>query len=295
MNFGSGLPTIACLTILTAAWALFIPAAFAQDDEKEKVEVETKYDKFEDRTSAELMPLTVWGAYYDRLLMGAIAMKPGNVQDRRQPDQAALFFISLTKERSPLGEASLIALVDGERLRLGTAKILLKKNPIGSVIKEEMLVRISWEDLRKIANAKSVEMKLGHTEFSLKTKHYEGLKGVVRSVFPFEVPSGTSSQSQTSLATTADNTKPALVDRAVKRVQPDYPLVAKQAKAQGVVKVRVIVSEDGKVEEADAIEGHPLLRSAATEAARMWEFAPFKVNGKLAKTEGILSFNFALQ
>ncbi|MDX2030810.1 MAG: energy transducer TonB [Blastocatellia bacterium] len=80
----------------------------------------------------------------------------------------------------------------------------------------------------------------------------------------------------------------------IKRVQPTYPDVAKAARAEGAVQVQVNVSETGQVTEATAVSGHPLLRDAAVEAARQWEFKPTELQGKAVKVQGILTFNFTL-
>ncbi|MBS1788568.1 MAG: energy transducer TonB [Acidobacteria bacterium] len=81
---------------------------------------------------------------------------------------------------------------------------------------------------------------------------------------------------------------------AIKRVQPTYPSVAKAAKASGAVQVQITISEEGKVIDAVAISGHPLLRDAALEAARQWEFKPTELSGKPVKVQSTLTFNFTL-
>ncbi|MBP6824537.1 MAG: energy transducer TonB [Acidobacteria bacterium] len=81
---------------------------------------------------------------------------------------------------------------------------------------------------------------------------------------------------------------------AIKKPAPSYPPVAKAAKASGTVQVQITVSEDGKVIDATAISGHPLLREAALEAARQWEFKPTELSGQPVKVQGILTFNFTL-
>ncbi len=82
---------------------------------------------------------------------------------------------------------------------------------------------------------------------------------------------------------------------AIKRVPPAYPAVAKAAKAQGPVQVQITVDESGNVTAAAVTEGHPLLRDAALEAARQWQFKPTELGGKQVKVNGILTFNFTLQ
>ncbi|MGE0126937.1 MAG: energy transducer TonB [Blastocatellales bacterium] len=81
---------------------------------------------------------------------------------------------------------------------------------------------------------------------------------------------------------------------AIKKVQPAYPPVAKAAKASGPVQIQVLVSETGEVIEANVISGHPLLRDAAVQAARQWQFKPTELGNKAVKVNGVLTFNFTL-
>jgi TonB family protein len=76
--------------------------------------------------------------------------------------------------------------------------------------------------------------------------------------------------------------------------QPKYPQNARRFNASGKVEVRVTISVTGRVTKAIAISGHPLLRDAAVEAARRWEFEPTVVNGSPVETELVLTFEFAV-
>jgi len=82
---------------------------------------------------------------------------------------------------------------------------------------------------------------------------------------------------------------------ATNRVMPNYPIEAKKARAQGQVQVVVTVSESGKVIEAKAVSGHELLRDAAVQAAKQWEFNTTEVSSEPVKMQGVLVFSFALQ
>ncbi|HEX2489586.1 MAG TPA: TonB family protein, partial [Blastocatellia bacterium] len=86
----------------------------------------------------------------------------------------------------------------------------------------------------------------------------------------------------------------ALEQDAVKKVEPEFPPIAKAVRASGSVKVEVTIDKTGKVTSARAVSGHPLLRDSAQAAARQWKFNPTRVSGKPAKVEGILIFNFVL-
>ncbi len=79
---------------------------------------------------------------------------------------------------------------------------------------------------------------------------------------------------------------------AVTKVQPRYPVKAKRVNASGPVEVQILISEVGRVIEAAAISGHPLLRDAAVEAARQWVFKPATLNGVPVETQIVLTFVF---
>jgi TonB family protein len=82
--------------------------------------------------------------------------------------------------------------------------------------------------------------------------------------------------------------------KAINKVQPVYPPIAKAAGAEGTVRVEVTVDEQGNVASANALDGHPLLRQAAVDAARQWAFSPTKLQGQPVKIRGFITFNFAL-
>src|SRR5262245_29923520 len=86
--------------------------------------------------------------------------------------------------------------------------------------------------------------------------------------------------------------KGVITGEVVSRVQPIYPSIAKQINASGEVLVSVIIDENGRVIEAKAIKGHPVLRAAAEEAARKWVFKPTFIDGKPVKQPGTLTFIF---
>lgn len=85
-----------------------------------------------------------------------------------------------------------------------------------------------------------------------------------------------------------------LSGKAIKKVQPTYPPIAKAAGAQGPVSVQIVINEAGEVEAAKATAGHPLLQQAAVAAAKEWRFSPTKLSGNPVKVSGTISFVFAL-
>lgn len=85
-----------------------------------------------------------------------------------------------------------------------------------------------------------------------------------------------------------------LIDKATQRIAPGYPATAKAARVQGIVKVFVIVDENGAVSKVERSDGPALLRTAAETAARQWRFQPVMVDGKPIRIIGYISFNFTL-
>lgn len=73
---------------------------------------------------------------------------------------------------------------------------------------------------------------------------------------------------------------------------PAYPATARQMGIRGVVKVQVLIDEEGNVESAKAIDGPALLRSSSTSAARNSRFTPTLLNKKKVKVRGVILYNF---
>ncbi len=80
--------------------------------------------------------------------------------------------------------------------------------------------------------------------------------------------------------------------KAVNLVTPPYPPAARAVRAAGAVDVQVVIDEDGNVSSASATSGHPLLRSAAVQAARQSKFSPTLLSGQAVKVSGIIRYNF---
>lgn len=85
-----------------------------------------------------------------------------------------------------------------------------------------------------------------------------------------------------------------LIGYATKKSNPIYPTVARSMRLSGVVKVEVVVDEEGKVAEVQNMDGPTLLQSAAQDAVKKWKFKPFTRDGEPVKATGFVSFNFSL-
>jgi len=85
-----------------------------------------------------------------------------------------------------------------------------------------------------------------------------------------------------------------LLEFAVQKTNPIYPAMAKNMRQTGVVRLEVVVDEDGKVAAVQNLSGPALLQGAAKDAVKKWKFKPFVRDGQPVKATGFLSFNFNL-
>lgn len=77
--------------------------------------------------------------------------------------------------------------------------------------------------------------------------------------------------------------------------KPEYPEIARHARASGIVTVEVVIDETGKVVSARAVSGSPFLREAAVKAALRARFTPTKLSGQPVKIAGTVNYNFSVQ
>lgn len=85
-----------------------------------------------------------------------------------------------------------------------------------------------------------------------------------------------------------------LIEYVTQKVNPTYPPAARTVRMSGIVKVDVVVDEEGKVTEVQKTSGPQMLQRAATDAVKKWKFKPFVRDGQPTKATGFISFNFNL-
>ena len=85
-----------------------------------------------------------------------------------------------------------------------------------------------------------------------------------------------------------------MADRLLKRVPPDYPPLARQARIQGSVILKVRISKSGDVENIQLVSGHPMLAPAAIEAVKQWKYDPYLLNGEPVEVVTDVTVNFTL-
>lgn len=85
-----------------------------------------------------------------------------------------------------------------------------------------------------------------------------------------------------------------LLEYAVQKSNPVYPPGARTMRQTGVVRVELLIDENGQVAAVQNSSGPTMLQGAAKDAVRKWKFKPFVRDGQPVKATGFLSFNFDL-
>lgn len=66
----------------------------------------------------------------------------------------------------------------------------------------------------------------------------------------------------------------------VKKIDPECPAPAREARIRGIVKLNITIDRSGAVKNAQIISGHPLLITAAIDAVRQWVYRRTLLNGQ---------------
>src|SRR5713101_3989501 len=80
----------------------------------------------------------------------------------------------------------------------------------------------------------------------------------------------------------------------IKRVQPNYPPLARQARIQGTVVLHAVISKEGAIENLTLVSGHPMLAPAAIDAVKQWRYKPYLLNGEPVEVDTEVQVNFTL-
>jgi len=80
----------------------------------------------------------------------------------------------------------------------------------------------------------------------------------------------------------------------IRRVEPTYPVLARSARIEGIVKLEGVVGTDGRIHELKVLSGHPFLVKAAVEAVQQWLYKPGTLNGELVEVVAPITVTFRL-
>jgi len=75
---------------------------------------------------------------------------------------------------------------------------------------------------------------------------------------------------------------------------PAYPEIARRAGVQGIVRLQVHATKDGRIEVDKILSGSPTLADAAIAAVKQWRVRPFSTGGRPVDVISTVTFNFQL-
>jgi protein TonB len=81
----------------------------------------------------------------------------------------------------------------------------------------------------------------------------------------------------------------------MRKVEPEYPQLARMARVSGTVILQVTVSEEGDVTDVRVLRGHPLLNDASVNAVRQWKYSPTLLNGEPVPVSATVTVFFNLR
>ncbi len=82
--------------------------------------------------------------------------------------------------------------------------------------------------------------------------------------------------------------------KLIRKVEPQYPQIARTARIEGTVELRAVVGIDGRIRDLTVLSGHPLLRKAAIDAVSQWIYQPPVLNGEKVEIVAPISVIFRL-
>lgn len=80
----------------------------------------------------------------------------------------------------------------------------------------------------------------------------------------------------------------------IQRVEPVYPVLAKQSGIEGAVVLEALVNASGQVKDVRVASGNSLLAAAALRAVRQWRYRVSLLNGKPVEVPIRITLNFEL-
>jgi periplasmic protein TonB len=73
--------------------------------------------------------------------------------------------------------------------------------------------------------------------------------------------------------------------KLISRVEPIYPVLAKQIGRSGKVELHAIIGEDGTIQSLEAVGGDPMFFASAMQAVKQWRYTPTMLNGQPVKVD----------
>jgi protein TonB len=83
--------------------------------------------------------------------------------------------------------------------------------------------------------------------------------------------------------------------KLVRKIEPEYPEIARQARVEGVVIIEATTDVYGRVTGVRVLRSLPLLDAAAVDAVRQWVYEPLVINGRPRAVTFTVTVRFVLK
>jgi periplasmic protein TonB len=114
------------------------------------------------------------------------------------------------------------------------------------------------------------------------------IDGIVGTMLPGAVPRPALPPTPTLVRVGGQIKAPALVTR----VEPEYPLLAREAHIEGLVILEATVDTTGRVEAVRVLRSGGPLDEAAVDAVKQWQYSPLTLNGQPTPFVVTVTLNF---
>jgi protein TonB len=75
----------------------------------------------------------------------------------------------------------------------------------------------------------------------------------------------------------------------IHRVEPVYPVLARQTGRSGRVELRAVIATDGTIQSLQVVSGDPFFYQSAMDAVRQWRYRPTVLNGEPVEIDTFIS------
>lgn len=83
--------------------------------------------------------------------------------------------------------------------------------------------------------------------------------------------------------------------RLINKVNPAYPVSARQARVQGTVYIYAVIGKDGRLHDLQIVSGvSPELNAASLAAVQQWRYEPYNCQNTPVEVESVIEVNYKL-
>jgi TonB family protein len=120
------------------------------------------------------------------------------------------------------------------------------------------------------------------------------VKGVGRVVLAVWAMTGTPTFTASGQGKVIQVSEQELRAAASRKIEPEYPAVARQIHLTGDVDIEVSIDASGTVESATVERGNTLLAGPSLQAIKKWKFSPFREGSQPVRAVGTIRFTFRI-